>query len=55
MIGNVKGSVTDTKEPAKKDENSAENVEEKTTEQTEEQKMISSEENVNYQSKGRKK
>jgi lipopolysaccharide export system protein LptA len=45
LTGNVKGSVTDTKEPAKKDENSVENAGEKTPEQTEEQKLISSEEN----------
>ncbi len=45
LTGNVKGSVTDTKEPAKKDETSVENAGEKTPEQTEEQKMISSEEN----------
>ena len=45
LTGNVKGSVTDTKEPAKKDETSVENAGEKTPEQTEEQKLISSEEN----------
>jgi lipopolysaccharide export system protein LptA len=46
LTGNVKGSVTDTKEPAKKDETSVE----KTPEQTEEQKLISSEENVEVKS-----
>ena len=50
LTGNVKGSVTDTKEPAKKDETSIENAGEKTPEQTEEQKMISSEENVEVKS-----
>ena len=50
LTGNVKGSVTDTKEPAKKDETSIENAGEKTPEQTEEQKLIPSEENVEVKS-----